>query len=123
MNYAYLLAGGASAFALVIHVMLGRARRPPGLRAPDGTDPALLVDAVFGRHAITAVMGVMTLAFAHASRPPVNDPLALAMTAMALLLAGMRLVLAMLARTPKLDYGEWALLTLAGALGALGLNL
>jgi hypothetical protein len=124
MNYAYLIAGGVSAFALVMHILLGRARTPPGVNGPSTQgDPMLRLDAAYGRHGATILMAAMALGFGHASRPPVNDPLAVTLAAMALALAGLRLVLAIFARAPRLDYAQWALLALAGLIGAIGFRL
>jgi hypothetical protein len=120
MNYAFLIAGGISAFGLIWHVMLGRSRPLLPPLAPE--DRLLQLDAFFGRHAVALILAVMTLSFAHASRRPAADDLAYAVSALALLLAALRVYLATRVRAPRLDLSEWAPLALAGAAGVIGLQ-
>src|SRR5689334_24459428 len=113
MNYFFLVAGGISAFALIWHIMIGRKRPflPPG----DDEDRLLQLDAFYGRHATTVLLGVMTLAFAQASRrAAMANDVALMVTVLSLTLAALRLALAIRVRAPRLDIAEWALPALAG---------
>jgi hypothetical protein len=119
MNYAYLLAGGVSAFALVVHLMLGRARPLPAPRS-NSPDALLLVDAWYGRHASTIALAVMAFSFAYASRAHGANDLAFAVSAMALLFACLRIGLALYARARGADMTQWGLIATAGLLGALG---
>ncbi|MDZ4760372.1 MAG: hypothetical protein SGJ21_04810 [Alphaproteobacteria bacterium] len=119
MNYFFLLAGGVSAFALVLHLMLGR-RRPPPL-AGAGADDRL--DAFYGRHVTTALLAVMGLGYAHAAREVGAADLALVLSILALTASGLRLVFAIRLKAPRLDITEWSLIALAGALGLAGTSL
>lgn len=122
MNYFYLAAGGLAAFALVLHLMLGRSRPMapprPGLVSPQET--FLLADAWYGRHATTLLLGAMMLGFAYASRAKDAADLAAMLSALAVTFALVRLALAVQTRRKRFDLPEWGLLFLAGALGAAG---
>jgi hypothetical protein len=122
MNYPFLLAGGASAFAFIMHVLIGRSRSilPPRNSAGDRL---LEADAWYGRHVTTLVLGAMALGFAHASRRPDAWDLATALTALAFLLALLRIGLAARSKAPRLDIGEWGFIALAGVFGEAGLLL
>lgn len=120
MNYAFLVAGGISAFAMVWHLMIGRARP---LAPPKSSDDQLMqLDAFFGRHAMTVILAVMALSFAQAARRTATHDLALALSVLALTLAGLRLALAFRVRAPRLDVAEWGLVALSGLAGVVGLQ-
>jgi hypothetical protein len=117
MNYLYLLASGASAFALVVQLMLGRPRPPP---ASDLAERSLAADAWFGRFAMIACLALMTIAYSAASRRPDAADAVLLMSTFAAALAGLKLVLGALRRLPRLDLLDWGPTALASALGFLG---
>src|SRR5690606_34210981 len=122
MNYAFLIAGGAAAFGLVLHLMLGRTR-PHLPRTGDAGDPLIGIDAAFGRHAASLVYAAMALTYAHASRAPDAADAAMTVTMLGLLLAVLRAAMAMRAGLKRLDAEEWGLMALAAALGLIGLQL
>ncbi len=121
MNYAFLLAGGASAFAFILHILLGRSRSILPPRGDASTDKLLDLDAWYGRHVTTLVLGAMAIGFAHASRRSDAYDVAMLLTAMAFILALLRIALAARSRAPRLDIGEWGFIALAGVLGEFGL--
>ncbi len=121
MNYVLLLAGGVSAFALVLHVMLGRrlALQEP-LSTPED-EGALKAEAWFGRHVQTIVLAVMTLVYATASREPDAQDSVFWVSLIALPAALLRLVLGVQAAAPRLDVRAWGLMGCAALLGLGGL--
>ena len=119
MNYGYLLAGGVSAFAVVVHLMLGRSRPMPQASA-EASDRLLLLDAWYGRHVSTIALAVMAVGFAHASTTHGSDDLAFTLSVLALLFACLRIGLGLQMRARQADLTQWGLIAAAGVLGALG---
>jgi hypothetical protein len=122
MNYAFLTAAALSAFAMVAHIMLGRKHPlPPPM---DPYEIPLYMDALFGRHCFVLVLAAMAVCFGYVARGDHSaGDLAVVITSLAGALAVVRLILAMPARMPRLDYGEWSLMALASMVGVVGLTL
>jgi hypothetical protein len=120
MNIGFLAAGGISAFALVLHLMLGRSRPLPPLLADDPS-AGLHVDAWFGRHAVTLMLAAMAMGFSHAARAEGARDLALTLAALSLGMAGLKLLFALRVRARSMDLGEWGLPALAGVAALYGL--
>lgn len=121
MNYPFLLAGGASAFALVLHILVGRARSILPPRPETGRDRLLDSDAWYGRYLTMLMLAAMTLGYGDAARRADAKDVAMALTALAWLMVLLRIGLAVRARSLRLDVGEWGFIALAGLLGEVGL--
>lgn len=120
MDYVLLLAGGCSAFGLVTHLMLGE-RHP--LRSPlDTTDRErqLSADAWQGRHILTALLVMMTVACAHASREPAAHDVVLWLSMICGLAAILRAMASLKATAPLAGLRDWVPLGVSGALGVVG---
>jgi hypothetical protein len=122
MNYAFLTAAALSAFAMVAHIMLGRKHPlPPPM---DPFEIPLYMDALFGRHCFVLILAAMAVCFGYVAREDHNaGDLALVITSLAGVLAVVRLILAIPARMPRLDYGEWSLMASASIVGVIGIVL
>lgn len=123
MNYGFLLAGGASAFALVLHLLLGRGR---GLLPPnEGEEIQRLyaLDAWYGRHVTTLVLVAMVTGFGQAARRADASSVGVTLTLLALAIVALRVGLAARTRVPKYDIGEWGLMLLAAGFGVVGMMM
>ena len=120
MNYSFLIGGGVSAIALVLHVMLGR---PHALGDPSSEEAPLHADAWLGRHIQSLFLLMLTLAFIHGTRHPQARDVVLWMSVLCLLISFLRLVLGAAAKAPWWNAREWGLCALAGLLGIAGLAL
>ncbi len=120
MDYVLLLAGGVSAFGLVVHLMMGRSRSlQEPLSAPED-ESVLKADAWFGRHIQTILLGVMALVYGNASRQPEMADVAFWISAIGLLGSLLRLGLGIHAAAPRFDVRTWGLMGLAAVLGLIG---
>lgn len=115
MNYLFLLAGGVSAFGLILHLLLGR---KPVRESSVGPDAALnRLDADYGRHVTALLLLALALTFAHASRAPSYASFAFALSGLGLAASLLRVILALRHRAPRLDVGEWTALAAASGIG------
>lgn len=121
MNYFLLLAGGISAFGLIIHVMVGRKRDLRLSAEPPGSEGALLADAWFGRHLQTTLLAVMAFVFADAARNEAGQDVALWLSLIAMVSAGLRLLTAVQTAAPQFDVRAWGAFAGAGTLALVGL--
>jgi hypothetical protein len=120
MNYAYLVASGLGAFALVLHVMTGRRHTVFPNRRSDSLVPGLARDAAYGRHLTTLLLLGMTAGFGQLARMEEPGALPLILSGVALVAAILRFIIAIGARAPRLDISEWGLIFAGGAVGLVG---
>lgn len=120
MNYILLLAGGVSAFGLVMHLMTGRTRalHPPLTTAE--IEASLKADAWFGRHLQTILLAAMALVFGNASRQEGAHDVAFWLALVGFLGACLKLALGVQAGAHRLDVREWGAMGLAAMLGLIG---
>ena len=121
MNYFLLLAGGVSAFGLVIHVMVGRKRQLRDPADPLGAVSALNADAWFGRHIQTVLLAAMAIVFADSARNDGARDVAVWLALIALAAAGLRLLTAVQTAAPNFDVRSWGAFAAAGILALVGL--
>lgn len=119
MNYLVLIASGASAFALVVHLMLGR-RRPFPPAGIDKASQALHSDAWFGRHLPTLILAVMAVGYSHAARRPDARDLVIFLSALGAGVVVLRAALAIRHRMQRLGVEDWGFIALAAGLGLAG---
>jgi hypothetical protein len=120
MNFLVLVASGASAFALVVHVMLGRRRPFPPPAGLDKTAHALHADAWFGRHLPTVVLAVMAVGYSNAAQRADAADLVVALSSLGCGLVALRLMLAIRHRMPYLGVEDWGFVAVAAGLGLAG---
>ena len=123
MNYAFLAASGVSAFAVVLHVMLGRSRHISQPLTTGEDEAALRADAWFGRQVQTIILVLMAIGFGNASRQPDAADVVFWLSVLALLAGLLRLVLGLQSAAPRFGVSQWGLMALAGALGIVGLTI
>ncbi len=121
MNYAFLIAAGVSAFALVLHLMLGRVR-PVAEPVSSAEDQASLMAAAwFGRHFQSFVLAIMAAAFAHAARETDARDVVMWLSVLALLAAALKFGMGVYSAAPRFDVREWGLMALAAIVALIGL--
>jgi len=120
MNYLVLVASGASAFALVVHLMLGRRRPFPPPAGLDRSAHALHSDAWFGRHLPTVILAVMTVGYSNAARRTDAQDLVIALSALGAGVVVLRAFLSIRHRSERLGVEDWGFIALAAGLGIAG---
>ncbi len=123
MNYLVLIASGASAFALVVHVMLGRRRPFPPPAGLDKSAHALHADAWFGRHLPTVILAVMAVGYSNATRRTDAADVVLALSALGIGVVVLRAALAIRHRARRLGIEDWGFIAVAAGLGLAGATL
>lgn len=120
MNYLVLVASGASAFALVVHLMLGRRRPFPPPAGLDKSAHALHSDAWYGRHLPTLILAAMTVGYSNAARRSDASDLVLALSALGCGVVVLRVALSIRHRAQRFGIEDWGFIALAAGLGLAG---
>ncbi|MBI1340170.1 hypothetical protein GC169_08180 [bacterium] len=117
MNYAFLIAGGVSAFACVLLLLLG-GTRPVDLAA----EPATAADAWFGRRLISVTLLGLAIGYGHAARSPSAGDLGVALTAAAVVMPLLHIAATRVKRAEMPQLIELASFAAIAALGGFGLT-
>ncbi|MEZ5938008.1 MAG: hypothetical protein R3C52_07285 [Hyphomonadaceae bacterium] len=127
MSYAFLIASGLCAFALVMHLFAGRTPPAPGAGENDNDiasgDAFLRMDAWYGRHLTSLVLLAMLLGFGHVARHADAHFAGLILGGLGAAAGVLRLLLSLRLNASRFETGICALTAAAGALGILGAYL